>query len=143
MGTRFLPPWMQPQTPANNKSERMTRQALVRAVPDPRTASVIVTTSKDQMEQIASMIDALDNNPAQVQHVHAHELRTADPVTVQAALTALFAGQNTKAPATTQTTSALAPARTTAAQQQHHPQQRLDSAIPDRAAAGRALIHNT
>ncbi|MGP8200198.1 MAG: secretin N-terminal domain-containing protein [Limisphaerales bacterium] len=117
MGTRFLPPWMQPQTPVNNKSARMTRQALVRAVPDPRTASVIVTTSRDQMQEIASMIDALDNNPAQVQHVHAYELRTADPVTVQAALTALFAGQNSKAPATT-TTSALAQRVTTTAQQQ-------------------------
>jgi type II secretory pathway component GspD/PulD (secretin) len=118
MGTRFLPPWMQPQTPANNKSARMTRQALVRAVPDPRTASVIITTSKDQMQEIASMIEDLDNNSAQVQHVHAYDLSTADPVTVQAALTALFSGPNTKASTSTQNASALAQRQQNNAQQQ-------------------------
>jgi type II secretory pathway component GspD/PulD (secretin) len=118
MGTRFLPPWMQPQTPANNKSARMTRQALVRAVPDPRTASVIITTSKDQMQEIASMIEDLDNNSAQVQHVHAYDLSTADPVTVQAALTALFSGPNTKASTTSQNASALAQRQQNNAQQQ-------------------------
>jgi type II secretory pathway component GspD/PulD (secretin) len=121
MGTRFLPPWMQPQAPASTKSERMTRQALVRAVPDPRTASIIITTSKDQMEQIAGMIEALDNNPAQVQHVYSYELSTADPVTVQAALTALFQGPNSKAPTTTQNASALATRVQNSAQQQPTP----------------------
>jgi type II secretory pathway component GspD/PulD (secretin) len=117
MGTRFLPPWMQQQTPVNNKSTRMTKQALVRAVPDPRTASIIITTSKDQMEQIAGMIETLDSSNAQVQHVHTIELSTADPVTVQAALTALFSGTTTKTPTTT-TASALTQRATTAAQQQ-------------------------
>jgi type II secretory pathway component GspD/PulD (secretin) len=121
MGNRFVPPWMQPQAPANNKSERMTRQSLVRVVPDPRTASVIVTTSKDQMEQIAGMIEALDQSDAQVQHVHAWQLSTADPITVQAALTQLFAGQNSKAPSSTQNTSALMQRQQNAAQQQTTP----------------------
>jgi type II secretory pathway component GspD/PulD (secretin) len=118
MGMRFLPPWMQQQNSANNKSERMTRQTLVRAVPDMRTASLAVTASKDQMEQITGMIEELDKNPAMVQHVHAIVLNNADPVTVQAAMTALFAGANTKASTTTQNTSALQSRETSAAQSQ-------------------------
>jgi len=118
MGMRFLPPWMQQQTPASTKSERMTRQALVRVVPDPRTASVIVTTSRDQMEQIAGVIETLDKDPAMMQHVFAYKLNNADPVTAQAAMTALFAGQNTKAPTTTQNASALATRVQNNAQQQ-------------------------
>jgi type II secretory pathway component GspD/PulD (secretin) len=117
MGMRFLPPWMQQQGPANTKSERMQQQALVRVVPDPRTASIIVTTSRDQMEQIAGVIEALDKSDAQTQHLFSIDLNTADPVTVQAALTALFSGPN-KTPTTTQNSSALAQRQQNAAQQQ-------------------------
>jgi type II secretory pathway component GspD/PulD (secretin) len=117
MGARFMPPWMQQQTPVSTKSERMTRQTLVRAVPDPRTASLVVTASKDQMEQISGMIEELDNDPAMMQHVHAFYLNNADPVTAQAAMTALFAGQTTK-PTTTQNASALQTRETSAAQSQ-------------------------
>jgi hypothetical protein len=53
-----------------------------------------------------------------VQHVHAIVLNNADPVTVQAAMTALFAGANTKASTTTQNTSALQSRETSAAQSQ-------------------------
>ena len=118
MGARFLPPWMQQQTPANNKSDRMTRQTLVRAVPDMRTASLAVTASAAQMEQITGMIQELDSNPAMIQHVIAIKLNNADPVTAQAALTALFAGQNTKTATSTQNESALAQRQQSAAQSQ-------------------------
>jgi type II secretory pathway component GspD/PulD (secretin) len=118
MGTRFLPPWMQPQTPANNKSSRMTRQALVRAVPDARTASVIVTTSKELMQEIAGMIEDLDKSTAQVQHVYVYPLNTADPVTAVAGMTALFQGTSTHASTSTQTPSALVQRQQNNAQQQ-------------------------
>ena len=118
MGTQFLPPWMRQQTPANTKSERMTRQALVRVVPDPRTASIIVTTSRDQMEQIAGVIDTLDKNDAMKQNVYSYDINSADPVTVQAALTALFSGPTTKPQTTTQNSSALATRVQNNAQQQ-------------------------
>jgi type II secretory pathway component GspD/PulD (secretin) len=118
MGTQFLPPWLRQQTPVSSKSDRMTRQALVRAVPDLRTSSVVVTTSRDQMEQIAGVIETLDQNPAQVQHVYAYTLKNTDPVTAQAALTALFSGANTKASPQSSTTSALQQRVTTDNQQQ-------------------------
>jgi type II secretory pathway component GspD/PulD (secretin) len=108
MGFRFTPPWMQQaQAPSGNKSDRMTRQATVRAVPDLRTASVVVTTSSNLMVQIAGVISNLDNNPAMVKHVYSYDIDNADPTTVQSTMTALFAGQNTRAPQNT-TTSALA-----------------------------------
>jgi type II secretory pathway component GspD/PulD (secretin) len=107
MGTRFLPPWMQPQTPASSKSDRMTREATVRVVPDPRTASIIVTTSRDLMEQIAGVVASLDSSDAQVQHVYSYDINTADPTTVNAAMTALFAGQNHQNASGNQNQSAL------------------------------------
>ena len=117
MGTRFLPPWMQQQTPTSTKSQRMTIQTLVRAVPDPRTASLMITASSNQMEQISGMIEALDKDPAMVQHVHSYYLNNADPVSLQAALTALFSGPNTKASTQSENTSPLQQRANSAAQQ--------------------------
>ena len=105
------------QTPVNTKSDRMTRATQVRVVPDPRTASVIVTTSRDLMEQIAGVIETLDNNDAQVQHVYSYELNTADPVTVQAALSALFSGEHQQ-PSSSQNQSPLQARETGTAQSQ-------------------------
>jgi type II secretory pathway component GspD/PulD (secretin) len=118
MGLRFAPPWMQQQAPASGKSDRMTRQTLVRAVPDPRTHSLMVTTSSNLMEQIAGVIEALDKSTAGVQNVYVYQLINADPVTAQAALTGIFSGPNTKTQPQTSTTSALTQRVTTAAQQQ-------------------------
>jgi general secretion pathway protein D len=118
MGTRFLPPWMQPQTPVSSKSDRMTREATVRAVPDPRTSSVVVTTSKDLMEQIAGVITQLDESDAQDQHVYAWKIDTADPVTVQAALKQLFPSSASSASSSsTQPVSALQSRQQSSAQQ--------------------------
>jgi len=118
MGFRFNPFIPQQQSTSPSKSERMTRQTTVRAVPEPRTQSLIVTCSSNQMVEITQMIADLDSNPAGVQHVYAFELKNADPATVQATMTALFSGPNTKAQTSTQNTSALQQRATTAAQQQ-------------------------
>ncbi len=119
MGMRFLPPWMQQQqNSGNNKSDRMTRQTLVRAVPDPRTARLTVTASRDQMKDITAWIQELDSDPSQVQKVWMVDSGDADTATVQAAMTAMFAGQNTKAPTSTQNASSLASRAQAGAQQQ-------------------------
>jgi hypothetical protein len=118
MGYRFTPPWMQPQTPASNKSQRMTRQTTVRAVPDLRTESVIVTASKDMMEQIAGVVQELDENPRGKQSLISFDIDHADPVAVQAAFTALFAGPNTKSSTSTQNQSVLQSRAQADAQQQ-------------------------
>jgi type II secretory pathway component GspD/PulD (secretin) len=119
MGTRFMPPWMQQsQNAGNNKSERMTRQALVRAVPDPRTAKLVVTASRDQMKEIAAFIEDLDSDPAMVKHVYIYDIGDADPVTLQAGLTTMFSGPNTKTQTSTQNESALSQRQQSTAQQQ-------------------------
>jgi general secretion pathway protein D len=119
MGMRFMPPWMQQsQNSGNNKSERMTRQALVRAVPDPRTAKLVVTASRDQMKEIAAFIEDLDSDPAMVKHVYVYDIGDADPVTLQAGLTTMFSGPNTHTQTSTQNESALAQRQLSTAQQQ-------------------------
>jgi type II secretory pathway component GspD/PulD (secretin) len=45
---------------AAGMSDRLKKQVTVNAVPDPRTQSVLVTASKDTMDQIEKMIDNLD-----------------------------------------------------------------------------------
>jgi type II secretory pathway component GspD/PulD (secretin) len=118
-GMRFVPPWMQQQQSAGSeKSQRMTIQTLVRAVPDPRTGSLLVTASKEQMEQIAGLISEMDNNPAQRKGVYTYDLNAADPITVQNALTALFAGSSYKAQSSTSTADPLTSRAQGNAQQQ-------------------------
>jgi type II secretory pathway component GspD/PulD (secretin) len=114
----FTPPWMQQSSSASaGTSDRMKKQTSVRAVPDLRTASVIVTASKDLMEQIAGVIEELDHDPSMIKHVYSFDIDSADPLTVQATMTALFAGQNTRTPQNNNT-SALEQRANTAAQQQ-------------------------
>ena len=60
LGMRFMPPWMQQQTPPDDQSQRMKLQTTVLIQPDRRTQSVIVTASKDMMEQIEGVIKDLD-----------------------------------------------------------------------------------
>lgn len=113
----FTPPWAQQSSSGGGQSDRMKRQSLVRAVPDMRTHSLTVTASKDQLILITKMIDELDANPAGTQRVYVFDIDSADPVTVQQTMTALFAGQNTRTPQST-STSALTQRETSAAQQQ-------------------------
>jgi type II secretory pathway component GspD/PulD (secretin) len=117
-GMRFMPPWMQTPSPSSSPSERMKRQATVRAVPDLRTHSVIVTASRGQMLLIAKLIAEVDSDPAMVQHVYSIDIVGADPTAVQSLMTTLFAGQNTKAPTSTQASALQQRSQTDAQQQQ-------------------------
>jgi len=75
---------------AGGQSERMQKMRRVLAVPDPRTASVIVSASKDLMVQIASMIQQLDNDPAKQQKVYVYELQNADVQQVEQMVRNMF-----------------------------------------------------
>lgn len=116
MGFRFMPPWMQPQSTGSAKSQRMTRQTTVRAVPDPRTASIIITASKDMIDQITNVIAELDNDPRGTQREISLDIDHADPATVQAALAALF-GPNKGTQPTTGNNNDILTSRTQAAAQ--------------------------
>ncbi len=113
MGMRFMPPWMQQQTSANNQSQRAKLQTTVLVQADRRTQSVIVTASKDMMEEIAGVIRGLDEGNAGVQMVTAMPIGGADPATVQQALSILFYSAN-KPPTSSTTTSSVLTSRATA-----------------------------
>lgn len=85
-----------------NSSERSKRQSKVLAVADPRTSSVIVSASKDLMEQIVPMIQKLDESSSKKQKVFVYSLENADSADVEAVLKNLFETQNTRNGRTTQ-----------------------------------------
>jgi type II secretory pathway component GspD/PulD (secretin) len=71
-------------------SEHMKKMGKVLAVPDPRTASLIVTASKTLMPQIAAMIAELDSDKGKREIVSYYELENADPQDVYQNLQDLF-----------------------------------------------------
>jgi general secretion pathway protein D len=75
------------------------RAVPVVAVPDPRTLSVIVTASKDQMPDIADMVAQLDSSTARKQKVFIYTMENADVKQVETTLRNLF--QSTSARTTT------------------------------------------
>jgi type II secretory pathway component GspD/PulD (secretin) len=76
------------------QSARMLAQTRVTAVPDLRTRSVVVSASRDLMEQIDNMIDQLDSDPARKQKVFVYSVENTDPQAVQEVLQTLFPEQN-------------------------------------------------
>ncbi len=71
-------------------SERSKKIGKVLAVPDPRTASLIVTAAKTLMPQIAHMIATLDADQGKREVVSYFELRNADPQDIYQNLQDLF-----------------------------------------------------
>jgi hypothetical protein len=93
----FGPPGM--AAPAGNTSsgpsDRARKAGKVTAVPDKRTQSVLVSTSRNLMPQIESMITELDASSANKQNVHVVSLKNADPRAVLQIMQELFATTTT------------------------------------------------
>jgi general secretion pathway protein D len=64
---------------AGGQNQRIKKRARVITVPDPRTASVVVSAAKDLMEQIEGVVAELDSNPARKQTVKVFPLQNAEP----------------------------------------------------------------
>jgi type II secretory pathway component GspD/PulD (secretin) len=88
-------------------SQRAVLQARVVVVPDPRTNSVIVSSSRDSMEEIALTIGRLDASDSKKQHVHIYTLENADPDNVAAILRGMFTVNGSDNSSTQQTTDVL------------------------------------
>lgn len=101
----------------NQESDRMKKQSQVTAVADPRTESIIVTASKSLMDQIEGMIADLDRSDANAQVVTTYDISTADPMDIQNAMQALFAGQSSRTPNNNQMSPLESRAQTSANQQ--------------------------
>ncbi len=82
-------------TTANNQAARIKKRQQVVAVADPRTSSVAVTASKDLMDQIARMIEQLDQDSPRVPHVSVVHLENADPQQVEQVLQDMFQSSQT------------------------------------------------
>jgi len=89
-------------TPANGQAARIKKRQEVVAVADPRTSSVAVTASKDMMEQIASMVEQLDQDSPRVPHVSVVHLENADPQQVEQVLQDMFQSSQTSRSSQTQ-----------------------------------------
>jgi general secretion pathway protein D len=73
------------------------RSSPIVAVPDPRTLSVIVSASKDEMPGIADIIEQLDASNARKQKVYVYTLENADVRQVETVLRNLFQSSNARA----------------------------------------------
>ncbi len=62
-----------------SSSDRMQKLGRVVAVPDRRTASIVVSAAKQLMPAIEKMIQELDGNPAKKTHLFTFSLQNADP----------------------------------------------------------------
>jgi len=71
---------------SGSQNTRIQKQTQVVAVADPRTSSVIVTASKDLMQEIAGMMEQLDVPSDRDQGVYVFQMKNGDP---QQALTVL------------------------------------------------------
>ncbi len=89
----------------SSQTDRIKKRTRVTAVADPRTASVVVSASRDMSEQIGRMIEQLDQESPKVAHVSVIHLENADPQQVQQVLQDMF--QNTTGARSTTQTSPL------------------------------------
>jgi type II secretory pathway component GspD/PulD (secretin) len=136
MGFRFGPFGPQQQSSANSQSQRMKRELTVMVVPDRRTQSVIVSASKDMMDQIKGVVEDLDQGTEGVQHVTALDFGGADPATVEQTLIGLFSSANSKAPTSTQTATPIGNRYTGNANSQSTTAQTLNSATGTTGSTG-------
>jgi len=74
----------------NNQSTAMQKQSQVIAVADARTQSVIVSASKDLMDQIAGMMEQLDVPSPRDQKVFVFHMKNGDPQEAVQVLQSMF-----------------------------------------------------
>jgi general secretion pathway protein D len=77
---------------ASGSTARMQKQSQVLATPDLRTSSVIVTASKDLMQEIDGMMAQLDVVSSRDQKVFVYHLDNADPEQALTVLEGMFGG---------------------------------------------------
>jgi len=96
-------------------SMRAILEAHMVAVADPRTNSVIVSASRDSMEEIALTTGRLDASDTKKQHVRVYTLENADPDNIAGILRGMFTVNGSLNTTTQNTTDALGQRTTTGA----------------------------
>jgi type II secretory pathway component GspD/PulD (secretin) len=77
-------------TATNPQSQRIKKRQQVVAVADARTSSVVVTATKDLIDQIGDMIQELDHHSPKESSVQVFHLNNADPQQVLPVLQDMF-----------------------------------------------------
>jgi type II secretory pathway component GspD/PulD (secretin) len=88
-------------------SDRMKKQITVNAVADPRTQSVLVTASKQTMEQIEKIIDEMDDDPSGHMKAYVYYPVFADVLDLQTPMQDLFQQQGRSSSSTSSQQNAL------------------------------------
>lgn len=114
---------------ANAQNQRIKKRNRVIAVADQRTTSVIVSASRDLMEQIEVVVKQLDENKQGKQGVYVFELHHATPAEVLSPLQDSFGGNNAQNSRSTTTATQNDPlqSRSTTQTQQNNAQSRTTS----------------
>jgi type II secretory pathway component GspD/PulD (secretin) len=87
------------------QNSRVQKQTQVVAVADQRTSSVIVTASKDLMQEIAGMMEQLDVPSTRDQKVYVYHMNNGDPQQTLQVLQSMFGGNNTSSRSGTSSSS--------------------------------------
>ena len=79
----------------NSQNSRIQKQSQVVAVADQRTSSVVVTASKDLMQEIAGMMEQLDVPSDRDQGVYVFQMKNGDPQQALQVLQNMFQSSST------------------------------------------------
>jgi general secretion pathway protein D len=82
------------QQASSGQSERSLLQTKVVAVGDPRTNSLVVTSSRETMSMIAEMVGRLDSTDAKKQRVYVYQIKHADADNVANVLRGMLGDQS-------------------------------------------------
>ncbi len=105
--TFFAPPAMAGEAGSQTPG-RAGQKSRVLVAPDLRTSSLVVSASKEYLEQIEKIVAQLDANPARKQRVMIFDLANASASSVQTVLENMFQSRNSRNPsAASQTTDPL------------------------------------
>jgi type II secretory pathway component GspD/PulD (secretin) len=104
---------------ANGQSDRVKKRTQVVAVPDPRTSSIVVTATKDLMDQISAMIKDLDFKSDKEQMVKVFHLDNADGQQILPVLQSMFQTSTTSGRSGTTGSSQNSPFQTRLQQYQN------------------------
>jgi type II secretory pathway component GspD/PulD (secretin) len=99
---------------SGSQNTRIQKQTQVVAVADQRTSSVIVTASKDLMQEIAGMMEQLDVPSDRDQGVYVFQMKNGDPQQAVQVLQNMFQSSSTSRNGTSTSSSQNSPLQTRA-----------------------------
>src|SRR5258708_27002886 len=106
----------------------MKKRKKVTAVADQRTASVVVTATKDLIDQIQAVVEQLDGNEANIRTVSVINMQNTDPQEALAVLQDIFNKNSTSTSRTANQQSSALTQRSTTQNNQYNSSNRSSGA---------------